>query len=513
MLKETRPFVLSACSGVLLTLTYPEYNLEALIWVAWIPVFYAMENSSPQRAACLGFITGMVFYNTGLSWINNTLINYGGLHWSLSFGALGLLSAYLSFFIALFCYLLRKVCSKNHIRFFLFAPVLWVSLEYLRSTHSKYGFSWLGLGYSQFQNLPVIQAAEWTGVYGISWIILFVNSGIYLSWKCWREQNTNELELKTGWRVLCVTLLISTLWVVYGSQRLTHFSKSPSKKIKIGLVQGNVEQFMKWNPAYQNLVMNKYRDLTLKAAKEKPSLIIWPETATPFYFEENTTETELIKNLAREIQIPLLFGSPYRKNINNKTIHFNSAYLVSASGETLSRYDKIHLVPFGEFVPFRKILFFIEKLVVMVGDFGRGTKAKIMVNEDNKAGVSICYEIIFPNLIRQAVKNGANFLVNITNDAWFGKSAASYQHMSMGSLRAVENRTPIVRAANTGISGTIEVTGKLKDETELFVDDFRITQIYPKTGGNTFYSVNGDIFSWLCLILTFLLGLASRKLK
>ena len=185
--------------------------------------------------------------------------------------------------------------------------------------------------------------------------------------------------------------------------------------------------------------------------------------------------------------------------------------MLSESGETLNRYDKIHLVPFGEFVPFRKILFFIEKLVVMIGDFGRGTEATVMEKAGNKIGVSICYEIIFPDLIRQAVKNGANFLINITNDAWFGKSAASYQHMSMGALRAVENRVPIVRAANTGISGTIKATGKLKDKTELFVEDFRITQISPRTSGNTFYSLNGDVFSWLCLFLTSLLGFVSRK--
>ena len=232
-----------------------------------------MEDSSPQRAAFLGFLTGMVFYNCGLSWIHNTLINYGGLHWILSFGVLGLLSSYLSFFIALFCYLLRRVSANNPIHFFLFAPVIWVSLEYLRSTHSEYGFSWLGLGYSQFQNLPVIQAAEWTGVYGVSWIILLFNSGVYLSWKCWREQNTNGWELKTGWRILSVTLLVFALWLIYGNQRLTHFSKNPDEIIKIGVVQGNIEQFMKWNPVYQKFVINKYRDLTLKAAQKNPTLL------------------------------------------------------------------------------------------------------------------------------------------------------------------------------------------------------------------------------------------------
>ena len=512
-LKEIKPFLLSALSGVLLTLTFPEHNWEILAWAAWVPLFLALENATPQRAALLGFVTGMVFYNWGLSWINNTLINYGNLHWILSFAVLGLLSAYLSFFIALFCYFLRKVCGENRIRFFLFAPVLWVSLEYLRSTHSEYGFSWLGLGYSQFQTLPVIQIAEWTGVYGISWFLILVNSGLFLFWKCWCEQT--DLELQTGWRVLSVTLLISVLWVAYGNQSLKRYSslETNNEKIKIALVQGNVEQFMKWNPVYQNIVINKYRDLTLKAAEKKPDLILWPETATPFYFEENQSETDSMRDLAREIKIPILFGSPHREKIKDEIIYFNSAYLLSESGETLGRYDKIHLVPFGEFVPFRKILFFIEKLVVMIGDFGRGTEATVMQTAGNRVGISICYEMIFPDLIRQAVKNGANFLVNITNDAWFGKSPASYQHRSMGALRAVENRVSIVRAANTGISGTIEATGKLRDETQLFTEEFRVTQITPATGGKTFYSLNGDIFSWVCLLVTGMIAITARRGK
>ena len=501
---DIKPFLLSALSGILLTLTFPEYNMEILAWVAWIPLFFAMENTTPQRAALLGFITGMVFYNWGLNWINNTLINYGNLHWILSFAVLGLLSAYLSTLIALFCYFVRRTCGENRIHFFLFAPVLWTSLEYLRSTHSEFGFSWLGLGYSQFQNLPVIQHAEWTGVYGISWLIILVNSGLYLSWKCWREEKQNLFELKEGWRILSVTLLVFSLWQVYGTiiwkETLSSITNRPH--IKMALIQGNVEQFMKWNPLYQNQVINKYKDLTKKAAKENPALIIWPETATPFYFEENQTETEMLRDLAREIKIPILFGSPHREKIKGERIYFNSAYLLSGTGETLSRYDKMHLVPFGEFVPFRKILFFIEKLVVMIGDFGRGTEATVMETAGNKAGVSICYEMIFPDLMRQAVKNGANFLVNITNDAWFGKSAASFQHMSMGALRAVENRVPIVRAANTGISGTIDATGKLRDETDLFVEDFRITLIAPATDKKTFYALYGDVFSWVCLLAT-----------
>ena len=488
-------------SGVLLVLIFPRYNFEILAWFAFIPLFSAIEAKTPQFAALSGFITGMVFYSWGLSWINNTLINYGNLPKVVSFMVLGLLAAYLSFYTALFCYLIRRVCKENQGLLFLFAPVLWTAMEYIRSTHSEYGFSWLGLGYSQFQTLSVIQMAEITGVYGVSWLIMLVNVGLYLAWKSWKQGP----DINMGVRFLSVTILVLALWLGYGNLALSRVVNGPS--LTVGLIQGNVEQAMKWNPVYQKVVMSKYKDLTLKAAQSNPDLIIWPETATPFFYNQHQAGTEFVNDLARQTKTPILFGSPYTKN----TIHFNSAYLVSETGNAQKRYDKIHLVPFGEFVPFRKILFFVEKMVAMIGDFGRGKVATLFDVAGYKAGVSICYEMIFPDLMRQAVKNGSHFLVNITNDAWFGKSAASYQHMSMGALRAVENRVPIVRAANTGISGTITANGALQDETELFVEAAQITKITPRQGGLTFYSSYGDVFSWLCLLATGLLGFAGIK--
>lgn len=488
-------------SGILLVLIFPRFNFEVLAWFAFIPLFSAIEAKTPQLAALSGFITGMIFYAWGLSWINNTLINYGNLPQVVSFMVLGLLAAYLSFYTALFCYLIRRVCKDNQGLLFLFAPVLWTAIEYIRSTHSEYGFSWLGLGYSQFQTLPVIQMAEITGVYGVSWLIMLVNVGLYLAWKSWKRGPG----LNMGVRFLSVTMLVLVLWLGYGSFALNRTVKAPS--LTVALIQGNVEQAMKWNPVYQRVVMSKYKDLTLKAAQSNPDLIVWPETATPFFYNQHPPGTEFVQDLARQTATPILFGSPFTQN----AIHYNSAYLVSETGDTQNRYDKIHLVPFGEFVPFRKILFFIEKMVVMIGDFGRGKVATLFDVAGYKAGVSICYEMIFPDLMRQAVKNGAHFLVNITNDAWFGKSAASYQHMSMGALRAVENRVPIVRAANTGISGTITANGVLQDETELFVEAAKITQITPRQGRLTFYSAYGDVFSWLCLLATGLLAVASRR--
>jgi len=505
MLKEPGPFLLAVISGILWVLVFPRFNFEILAWFAFIPLLSAIEGKTPQRSALLGFIFGMVFYSWGLNWVTNTMINYGNLLPVVSFMVLGLLAAYLSFYTALFCYLLRRFCKDNRNLVFLLAPVLWTSLEYIRSTHSEFGFSWLGLGYSQFQTLPVIQMAEITGVYGVSWLIMLVNIGLYLAWKSWREPG------QMGVRFLSVTFLVFACWWGYGSIAMNRPGAEKKSTITVGLIQGNVEQFMKWNPLYQKQVINKYRDLTLKAAQSKPDLIVWPETALPFYYNQHPAGTQFVNDLAQQVQTPILFGSPHKENKDGKIIHYNSAYLVSETGETQNRYDKIHLVPFGEFVPFRKLLFFVEKMVEMIGDFGRGKVATIFDVAGHQAGVSICYELIFPDLIRQAVKNDADFLVNITNDAWFGKSAASFQHMSMGVLRAVENRVPIVRAANTGISGTIEANGTLRDETDLFVEAAQITQITPKSGGLTFYSAYGDVFSWLCLLATGLLAVTSRR--
>ena len=504
-LKEPPPFLLAAISGILLVLIFPRFNFESLAWFAFIPLFSAIEAKTPQSAALLGFITGMVFYTWGLSWINNTLINYGNLPSVVSFMVLGLLAAYLSFYTALFCYLIRRVCKENRGLFFLFAPVLWVSLEYIRSTHSEFGFSWLGLGYSQFKTLHVIQMAEITGVYGISWLIMLLNAGLYLAWKTWREPGN------VGARFISVTLLVFACWWGYGSVVMDRPNTDKNSGLTVGLIQVNVEQFMKWNPVFQKVVMGKYRDLTLVAAQSKPQLIVWPETAMPFYYNQHPVGTEFVNDLARQTQTPILFGSPHKENKDGHTTHYNSAYLVSETGDTQNRYDKIHLVPFGEFVPFRELLFFVEKMVEMIGDFGRGKEATLFDVAGYKAGVSICYEIIFPDLIRQAVKNGANFLINITNDAWFGKSAASYQHMSMGALRAVENRVPIVRAANTGISGTIDANGALRDETDLFVEAAKITKITPRQRGLTFYTAYGDVFSWICLVLTVVLPFIQRQ--
>jgi apolipoprotein N-acyltransferase len=576
-----KDYLTAIISGLLLAFSFPKFNLEFLAWFAFVPLLFSIYKGNTRRAMKLGFVTGLVFYFITMSWVTNTLINYGNIPTVVSWLILTLLVAYMSLYLGLFAAVVNRFGKKHPVSIFLLAPVTWTALEYLRSTHSIYGFSWQGLGYSQFQSLPVIQMASITGVYGISALIVLVNAGLFIlfhpdfeKYPVWRTYRR---------RIGASTLSLLLLCVGYGWWTLKREPVYSTPPVRVGLIQGNIPQKMKWDPAYRNDVMRRYRNLTLDAAVFKPDLMIWPEAVIPFYFGLDAAGTSYVVDTVRASKTPLLFGSPAIEYPNgplmeekeiplsqfkfndhsipstgkegapatekeavpaeNETLTaegealpvekepsltvmtrrilqpgetpllYNSAYLVSAGGETQGRYDKIHLVPFGEFVPFRSILFFIDKLVVGIGDFQRGENAKLFEQGNHKFAVSICFEIIFPDRVRQPVREGANYLVNITNDAWFGESAASYQHMSMVALRAVENRVPIVRAANTGISGAIDSYGRIFEATEIFEEDWILAHIRPNHSTPGFYSTYGDVFSWICLglfpILAFI-GYSSR---
>ncbi|VAX31332.1 Apolipoprotein N-acyltransferase / Copper homeostasis protein CutE [hydrothermal vent metagenome] len=514
-----QPWILSTLTGTLLVLIFPRVDYGFLAWFALIPLFFLIHEQPLAKVTQFGFWTGVVFYFFGLLWVTNTIINYGNVPVVLSYLILALLAAYLGLYFALFCYLLKKFSRGNPLSFLWLAPVLWTALEYLRSTHATYGFSWLGLGYSQAGNLPVIQMAELTGIYGISTLIVFINASLFFMLHAWlmkgKNSPTEDFNCKPALRVLGFALVVLALWLGYGNNALEKWRESSKKtaSFRVALAQGNIPQNLKWNPLFQDKVTNTYRELSLKAVPQKPDLIVWPEAAIPFYFTRDKINSLFVRNIARATKTPLLFGGPHLKIKNKARTSYNSAFVIDQDGQTLGRYDKIHLVPFGEFVPFQDILWFVNKMVEGIGNFGRGEKTGVFEVKDTRLGISICYEIIFPDLVRQSVQQGAQFLVNITNDAWFGKSAAAYQHMDMVALRAVENRVPIVRAANTGITGAIDPTGYIRQATELFTTELVITDIYPNQTGKTFYTQHGDVFSQICLLLTVLFALRFYLLK
>lgn len=512
----TKPIILSLLSGLLFALTFPPFDLDFVAWIALIPLLFAIDGQKPLRALLYGFLCGMSFYLIGLSWIINTMVNFGGMPLPLSWLVLSLLAAYLSSYISIFCFFLQRIVRDNPVYLFLVAPLAWTSLEYARSSYPELGFSWLGLGYSQVDSLAVIQMAEFTGVYGVSAWIVLVNAGLFI---LLRGLYGGEMIAKLRLPIGAALILVSSIFLGYGFYDLTRASTSDSQKVDVALIQGNIAQHLKWDRSYRDQVMGIYQRLTLGAAKSKPDLIVWPEAVTPFYFSLDKERSQQVVNIVKESDSPLLLGSPFLKYEDGKPKLLNSAFLLTADGEINERYDKMHLVPFGEFVPFEDLLWFVNKMATGVSDFRRGDEPKVFTlplkgRKDTKFGVSICFEIVFPDLVRQPVKRGAQFLVNITNDAWFGNSAASYQHIDMAAMRAVENNVPIVRAANTGISGMIDADGRIVKATEIFVEEALLTTIHPSTTPITFYSHFGDIFSYICIAgMVFFAILFRRKAK
>jgi apolipoprotein N-acyltransferase len=295
--------------------------LEFLAWFALVPLLFAIQNQPLITVTLRSFFTGMIFYFFSLNWITNTLVNYGNIPVSLSFIILALLAAYLSFYFSLFCILTTKWSRGKPVYFFLLAPLVWTSLEYLRSTHMTFGFSWMGLGYSQFQTLAIIQPAEITGVYGVSALIVLVNAGLHFFLNTWIFSSKVHDGWKMSCRVIGLTTLVVGLWVGWGiwALELTKSKIETAPKIRVALAQGNIEQHLKWNKLYQKQIMEIYKELTLQGAKKKPELIVWPEAATPFYFSLDPDGTKYIQDLARASDVSLLFGSPYKKKLLEKS--------------------------------------------------------------------------------------------------------------------------------------------------------------------------------------------------
>jgi apolipoprotein N-acyltransferase len=351
------------------------------------------------------------------------------------------------------------------------------------------------LGYSQYPFLNLVQFVEFTGVYGVSALVIFGNLVVFTLLTA-REA--------ARWRLLGIVVVLVLVLSSWGAWRRTQLAAlPPAQYLRIALLQGNIAQDQKWDKAFEEEILNRYERLSREAAAQGAQLIVWPETAFPFYFQSDFVHRERLLDLVRELRTPLLFGAVgWQHKRKNEVTLFNRAYLLSASGEELGSYDKIKLAPFGEYIPFHNsLLFFLDKLVVGIGDFGTGTEAKVFELPLTRFGVLICYEGIFPDFARQFVANGAQLLINITNDAWFGRSSAPSQHLVMEAMRAIENRVPLVRAANTGFSAVIANDGHIQAQTALYETTTLLADLaWPQA--NSFYASYGDVFVYLCVLTT-----------
>lgn len=492
----TMKILLSILSGVMLTLAFPPGKMDWIIWVSIIPLLKSIENENMSTAFRLGIITGFTHYITLLYWITNVLITYGELNIIFSIVILILLCLYLSIYIGIFALLVSKF-DRSQFMVISFAGI-WVALEYLRSVLFT-GFPWCLLGYSQYRHLSFIQIADISGVYGISFLIVCVNVTGYLLFHRGNVFNRKKIFI-TG--LLISSILISGT-IMHGNHRLWEYDTALKKKnyVNVAVVQGNIDQSVKWEKGFQQETIKKYISLTSLSYTHKPEIIVWPETAIPFFFNQDKPESKRLLNIPMETGAHFIFGCPAYKVQNGKTEFFNRAVYISPEGNIEDQYDKNHLVPFGEYVPLKKYLPFVYRLVPSAGDFSPGDKITPLKLPGIPSGVLICYEIIFPDIAREYVRKDAKILFNLTNDAWFGLSSAPYQHLFMSLFRAVENHRPVIRAANTGFSAFIDPCGRIVKRGELFTEEVLTSRIDTADSSITFYSRYGDIFAYFMIIL------------
>ncbi len=438
----------------------------------------------------LGLITGAVYFGGTLYWLSDVLVTYGGLPRLASVPVTAGLVAYLALFIALFAIISTQLSASIGRNGLLLTPFVWVASELAR-THVFGGFPWVLLGYSQTEVLPIAQAASLFGVYGVSALVACVNAALAGA-LMWRDRRARP--------VLAAAALVATT-AVWGQARLARATLvREGESLRVGLIQGNVPQDQKWNPDRADEILRRYLRLSRDAAREGARFIIWPESATPFYLEEDPSTAAVIRELARDTSTPLLVGSDQIER-GTETRYYNAAFLIGPDGTTQAVYRKMHLVPFGEYVPLKRLLFFAAPLVESVSDFSPGDRPVLLPVGDRRVSVAICYEIVYPELIRQFVSEGSELLTAITNDAWYGRSSAPFQHFSQASMRAIEQGRYLVRAANTGISGIVDPYGHQMARSGMFepaviVGDVRLLS------GLTVYARIGDLFAYLSVAMT-----------
>lgn len=485
------PWLAAVLSGLALAAAFPKWNQVYLLPVALWPLFYALQGQPPKQAFRLGFVFGLAFYSGLLYWIAYVTRVFGNLPLPLAIGVMLLLAAVLSLYRAFWAAGVAWAARRGLSPLWP-APAMWVATEYIQAHFPFGGFPWEFLGYGLYRYPMLIQIADVTGVYGVSFMVVLVNVLLFLL------SHRRFGPIKHHMRQEALPLLLIMVCVGYGAYRLDAVRRQAeqSPKIKVAVTQGNIKQGEKWNPQMVQATLDRYKELTEKSQGAR--LIVWPETAAPFFFLRTPDFSAKVLDIAKKNGAYLLFGAPAWELTKAGERYFNRAYLLTPKGEVAGYYDKAHLVPYGEYVPLQKIFFFIPKMVPMIGDFAEGPVGATLSLPEGPLGVLICFESIFPYLARAQVRNGARLLVNITNDAWYGETSAPYQHMSMAVFRAVEGRVSLARAANTGISAFIGPDGKILWTSGLNVPAAHTVELPWLTGGSL-YTRFGDIFAWLCL--------------
>ncbi|NOZ21261.1 MAG: apolipoprotein N-acyltransferase [Planctomycetes bacterium] len=507
--------ILAAATVLSLTIAFPPIDLSPSAYVCLVPWLVLIRREKQRTVLWASWLIGLLFFFINVSWLRY-----------VTYPAWFALALYLSLFFPVFGVTTRFMVRRSCLPLTVAAPVAWVGQEYLRSFMLT-GFPWFFLGHTQYRNLIAIQLADLTGVYGISFILVTVNACIAdVLVLAERRRNRARIASLIAW-----TALLLVLSTGYGIFRLAQ--DSPRSGPRVCVVQGNIPQSLKMRVDLESFrkTLRAYRDISLQAEGQEMDLVVWPETMVPGFF--NLAEIldrvregdfaaiareslETMQLLSRRLGAPLLVGGETYEKRGGEFVSYNSAFYFDArhfekEGRFAGRYDKIHLVPFGEYVPLKRPLPFLKgvlsRLAGYIPDFTAGEEAKVFDVKGCKFGVLICYEDTIAPLVRRfRYRNGAraaDFLLNISNDGWFCGSAEVDQHLAICVFRAVENHVGIARSVNTGISGFIAPNGRIeavvtkdgkrKQVTGALVRAIKIDRRL------TFYTVYGELFAWICL--------------
>jgi apolipoprotein N-acyltransferase len=494
---------LSAGSGLILALAFPKFELTCFVWFALVPLLFVIDRNTLPRVFAYSWLQGFVFFLAVLYAIPVALVTFDHASLAAALAKLALLAAIESLSIAAAFSTAEFINRRLAVPRTITLPTAWVAFELLR-TYLPIGFPWALLGYAAYRDVTLIQFAEFTGIYGVSALIVLVNVTVYQIFTYSPNLGTRVVRALPTFGVVGIAAF-------FGTVRIQQLQAIPAAgSLRVALIQANIPQSLKWEQSTVEPTFQNYEQATLFASQQHPDLAIWPETAAPFLFIapgyygpfwfHRAYHDRLLK-LVRDTRQPLLFGAP-ALDFHNGISTRNRANLVSADGEVLGYYDKMMLVPFDEYVPMARFFGrFFDKPVESIGPITAGTRQTILPIKNARLGVLICYESIFPSLARSSVREGANVLVNLSDDAWFGTTSAPYQLLAMAAMRALENHTTMVRVANTGISAVVSPTGEIVDATRL---SSRITETETISwiGSHTFYTEHGDLFAEFCVAAT-----------
>jgi apolipoprotein N-acyltransferase len=504
------PVIAALGSGALLVFSFPDLNQGWLAWVALVPLLLAILKRKSKYAFILSLLSGVVCFGFTFSWMFE-VEGYKFFHHAILHLYLG---CYFGLFGLAFGFLGRRLGPTSALAA---APFIWVSLEYVRSNMGFISYPSTLLAHSQYAYAPIIQAASIAGAYGISFLIMMVNSALALVIMplVHRMQESKQLPYETVSKRARISLIAGTailmiIVLVYGV--LTIAKPIDGSGIKVSIVQGNIKQSEKWDPKHADYIMQTYSTLSQEvSSKDEPALIIWPEAATPGLVLKRLGLYDQMAGIVKNADTYFLIGSSefpkYEKHPQKDDKTGNTALFFSPEGKVLAQYLKIRLLPFSEYLPMKESIPWSYLQVPTIGSHIRGREYVLFKGPDYRFGATICWETIFPDLIRQFVKTGAQFIVNLTNEAWFGKSAAPYQFLSINVFRAVENRRFLVRCGNTGVSCFIDpygrVVDRVKDATgkDIFVQGVLTETVVPMDF-KTIYTRYGEWIVWLSFLVT-----------